>query len=70
MKPANAKTATHTATVQENGDGDLFIAFPESLVEELGWAVGDSLQWTDNEDGSFSVKKAEAATDASGGATP
>jgi bifunctional DNA-binding transcriptional regulator/antitoxin component of YhaV-PrlF toxin-antitoxin module len=31
--------------VQEDQDGELFIQFPEEIIEELGWQEGDILSW-------------------------
>lgn len=31
--------------VQENNSGDLFIEFPDELIDELGWQEGDILNW-------------------------
>jgi hypothetical protein len=31
--------------VQETDSGDLFIEFPDDLIEELGWQEGDVLNW-------------------------
>ena len=31
--------------VQENDQGDLFIEFPDELIDELGWQEGDVLNW-------------------------
>lgn len=31
--------------IQENEDGELFLEFPEDIVESLGWIEGDTLQW-------------------------
>jgi bifunctional DNA-binding transcriptional regulator/antitoxin component of YhaV-PrlF toxin-antitoxin module len=30
---------------QEDENGDLFITFPDELIEELGWQEGDVLNW-------------------------
>lgn len=30
--------------VQEDGE-DLVIEFPEEIIEEQGWQVGDTLEW-------------------------
>jgi hypothetical protein len=30
--------------VQENNSGDLFIEFPDELIDELGWQEGDILK--------------------------
>lgn len=31
--------------VEEASNGDVFITFPDELVEELGWEEGDILEW-------------------------
>ncbi len=31
--------------VQEDENGDIFIAFPDEITEELGWEEGDILEW-------------------------
>ena len=31
--------------IQEDVNGDYFIAFPDELCEELNWNEGDILQW-------------------------
>jgi bifunctional DNA-binding transcriptional regulator/antitoxin component of YhaV-PrlF toxin-antitoxin module len=31
--------------VQEDQDGELFIEFPDEIIEELGWEEGDVLSW-------------------------
>jgi len=38
-------------------DDDGVLTFPPELLKQTGWEVGDSLQWTDNEDGSFTLRK-------------
>ena len=35
----------YTLEIQEDDNGDLFIQFPDDVIEELGWEVGDSLEW-------------------------
>jgi bifunctional DNA-binding transcriptional regulator/antitoxin component of YhaV-PrlF toxin-antitoxin module len=42
-----------TLTVNEDG----VLTFTDELMEELGWKEGDELEWIDNRDGSFSLKK-------------
>ena len=37
--------------IQENNSGDLFIAFPDELIDELGWQEGDILNWDLKGDG-------------------
>jgi bifunctional DNA-binding transcriptional regulator/antitoxin component of YhaV-PrlF toxin-antitoxin module len=31
--------------IQEDNNGDLFIVFPEEIIEELNWKEGDVLDW-------------------------
>ncbi len=37
--------------VQEDDNGDLFITFPDDLIEELGWEEDDILEWNIKGDG-------------------
>jgi bifunctional DNA-binding transcriptional regulator/antitoxin component of YhaV-PrlF toxin-antitoxin module len=51
---------SHILTVQEDPDtGDFFIQFPQSVLDRLGWKEGDTLDWTDNKNGSWSLSKRE-----------
>ena len=40
-----------------DGSGDVYIEFPEKILDNLGWKEGDELKFIDNKDGSFTVKK-------------
>ena len=31
--------------VQEDENGELFVTFPDDIVEDLGWQEGDVLEW-------------------------
>ena len=48
---------TYTLEVKEREDGELYLEFPDEIMEEAGWAIGDTLKWSDNGDGSFSLTK-------------
>ena len=45
--------------IEKDSDGELVLPFSEETIEELGWTTGDTLQWIDNNDGTFSLKKYE-----------
>lgn len=38
---------------------DLILEFPDSLMESAGWKIGDTIEWIDNNDGSWTLKKKE-----------
>ena len=46
-------------------DDDYNITFPEDLLEQTGWKEGDTLQWIDQGDGSFIMKKINKVKDES-----
>jgi len=49
-----------TLVVQEDPEtGDLFIELPQRLLKQLGWNEGDDLQWIQDTNGNWTVKKVE-----------
>jgi hypothetical protein len=47
----------------DDGSGDLILPFPDDLLADAGWKEGDVLEWIDNQNGSFTLrKKDDAAT--------
>ena len=50
--------------VEDEDTGDLILPIGDELMAEVGWEVGDTLDWVDNKDGSFTVmKKQEVETE-------
>ena len=49
----------YTANVIEDENGEFLIPLPEDMLEELGWKVGDTIDWGDNKDGSYTLTKKE-----------
>jgi hypothetical protein len=47
-----------TVSLIADGD-DLILPLSVSVCEDLGWTIGDTVVWTDNNDGSFSLTKAD-----------
>jgi len=46
-----------TVTLQEDPEtGDLILPFNDEILNELGWKDGDTLEWIDNKDGSWSLE--------------
>lgn len=49
---------TYTLEVQIDPEtGDQILEFPDSLMEDAGWKEGDTIQWIDNKDGSWTLRK-------------
>ena len=50
---------TYFSTIRQNLDGDLYVAIPVEIVEEMGWDTGDSVEWAETtvyeDDGDESV---------------
>lgn len=44
---------------EEDGEQVAMLNFSDDLIEQLGWDVDDILEWTENEDGSYSITKQE-----------
>ena len=53
----------YTIKLEEDGYGNLIIPFTAELLEEVGWKEGDTLQWTNNKDGSYMITKKDEATE-------
>ena len=43
--------------IEEDKDGELMITFPDDLMDNMGWKPGDVVEWIDNKDGTWSLKK-------------
>jgi hypothetical protein len=51
-------TTKWTLEVQEDPEtGDAILEFPPDLLESAGWKEGDTLEWKDLGDGSWSLTK-------------
>ena len=56
-KGFNAKMKKpHILEVKEQ-DGYQYIELPDSLIKKMGWKIGDTIDWQDNKDGSWSLIK-------------
>ena len=49
----------YTVTLEEadDGSGDLILPLCDELLAEAGWAEGDTIEWIDNKDGTWSMRK-------------
>jgi bifunctional DNA-binding transcriptional regulator/antitoxin component of YhaV-PrlF toxin-antitoxin module len=47
-----------TLDVKEDPEtGDQILEFPDDLMESAGWKEGDQIEWIDNKDGSWTLRK-------------
>jgi hypothetical protein len=47
---ANVHNNDHYVTkVQETPNGELFVELPQKLIDQLGWEVGDDVEWEESE---------------------
>lgn len=37
-------------------DGEMILPLSEEILKETGWKIGDTIEWIDNKDGSWSMK--------------
>lgn len=52
------ETKRYILTVEEDAEtGELILPFTPEILEQLGWKEGDTLNWSDNGDGSWSLSK-------------
>jgi hypothetical protein len=60
------KLKNWTVIVEEDPEtGDLILPLPLDLLEEAGWKEGDSLNWIDQKDGSWQLKKVDTTSEKS-----
>ena len=52
-----------STTLQISEDGILTI--PDDMLEELGWKEGDELEWVEQDNGAFILRKPDAKEEGS-----
>lgn len=54
------KQYSYEVITQEDPEtGDLILPLPQELLDQVGWKEGDTLQWLQNDDGSWYIKRVE-----------
>jgi len=61
-KRGEVQMISTTLTVDDNG----ILQLPDDMLEELGWNEGDVLEWIEQDDGSFLLKKVDDAKEEEG----
>jgi len=49
--------SVYTVPVDADSNGELFLSFPDALLNQVGWDVGDKLIWEELPDGSYMIRK-------------
>jgi hypothetical protein len=57
IKKDRIDSITVTVVEDEQDPGQLLLDLGTELCEQLGWAVGDPIEWIDNQDGSWTIRK-------------
>jgi hypothetical protein len=54
----------YTVTLEEadDGSGDLVLPLSDEIMAEAGWTIGDTIEWIDNKDGTWSMRKKDDGT--------
>lgn len=50
---------SYITPIQVDSDGELIFVFPDELMMELDWNIGDTLVWTQNDDETWTLKRNE-----------
>lgn len=48
-----------TVPIITDSNGELLIQFPDDMMKETGWDIGDTLIWKQLDNGSWSLEKRE-----------
>jgi hypothetical protein len=46
-------------TLEKDENGDLILPLSDELCAEAGWKIGDTIEWIDNGDGTWTMRKKE-----------
>lgn len=53
----NSKTSWSVTVEEDPETGELILPLPKDMLQLQGWVEGDTLEWIDNNNGSWSLKK-------------
>ena len=45
-----------TVSIEKDGE-DLILPLPQEMLDEVGWKPGDNLEWVDQGDGTWEIRK-------------
>lgn len=56
---ASMTNKSYTGTVESDENGELILSFSTEMLEQVGWAIGDTIVWKNNQDGTWVLTKKE-----------
>jgi hypothetical protein len=60
------KLKSWTLNIEEDPEsGDAILTFPPDLLKQVGWKEGDTLNWVDQKNGSWLLKKVDKSVEKS-----
>lgn len=64
QKDHNMEKQNWTITVEEDPEtGEAILPLPQEMLDKVNWKDGDTLEWIDNNDGSWSLVKVNVDQD-------
>jgi hypothetical protein len=57
------KTSWIVTLEEDPATGELILPFTDEMLEGLGWKEGDTVEWIDNKNGSWSLAKKPSETE-------
>lgn len=48
---------TRIVELQKTEDGELYLPLDDDIWNELGWQIGDTVEWIDNGNGSWTIRR-------------
>jgi hypothetical protein len=52
----------YQTTIEMDPSGEMYFRIPDEMWDELGWEIDDTIDWTDNKDGSYTLRKKDASS--------
>ena len=52
----------YQTTIEMDPSGEMYFRIPDEMWDELGWEIDDTIDWIDNKDGSYTLRKKDASS--------
>lgn len=48
---------TYTVTIEIDPSGEAYFLIPDDIWDQTNWEIGDTIEWLNNGDGSWTLRK-------------